>query len=481
MAKKTNTNRRDFLKITAAGAAGIALTSSVGTIFAKQAASIGKSPLNKWPGRVVVNFNKAAVTASSNSAAVPDVIKTMIDDSIKRLTEQTEIGAAWKAIFPDSLTATSKIAIKVNTLNSGSVAPHWSSVKAMTDGLQLMTVGGAAFPAANITIYDMNNGDNPSIDNLTLAGYKTENFPTIAILKDTAIDGTDGALGNRKYASTLKKADYLINVFGARGHDIPPAGSKFSMGFKSHYGTYFDANGMHDGLPDKMRSLNCTGPVYNKQVLNVCVGIFGTNEGRGPSNPADVFSTYSKKIDTSSTCQCPTTVVMSTDPISAEAQSIKILRMNKSASFAVADMPDYLKASAGIDVAGFTPTHNIGVIDEVQMDVRRIMNGQIIAVKDPAARLAMGGIMVSAHQIQGHSTFIDFTLPKDHFGNQAQLEIFDAKGSLTRLFSQKVMGIRNNVSWDEKDAMGNKVAKGMYVVRLTSGIVRASSQFSIVR
>ncbi len=480
MAKKTATNRREFLKITAAGAAGIALTSQIGPVFAKQAASAVKSPLNKWPGRVVVNFNKAAVTGS-NPVAAPDVIKTMVDDSIKRLTDQTEIGAAWKAVFPDSLSATSKIAIKVNTLNSGTVAPHWSSVKAMTDGLQLMSVGAAAFPAANITIYDMNNG-TAAENRLSQAGYKADNFPGVNIVTDTAIDGTDGALENRKYASTLKAADYLINVFGARGHDIPPEGSRFSMGFKSHYGTYYDANGMHGNVPGNLRAINCTGPVYNKQVLNVCIGIFGTNEGRGPSNPADVFSTYSKKIDTSSTCQCPTTVIMSTDPISAEVQGVKILRMNKGASFAKDDMPGYLKSCAGIDVTGLTPTHNIGVIDETQMDIRRIVNGQIIAVKDPGRAAAnRTGSMVSAHQIQGHSTFIDFSLPKEHFGNQAKIEIFDAQGSLARSFSHKVMGVRNNVSWDEKDSKGNNVSKGMYVVRLSSGTVREASQFSIVR
>jgi hypothetical protein len=341
-------------------------------------------------------------------------------------------------------------------------------------------VGGAAFPAANITIYDMNNGTGEN--RLSTAGYKAENFPGISIVTDTAIDGGDGALSNRKYASTLKAADYLINVFGARGHDIPPDGSKFSMGFKSHYGTYADPDpGLHQDVPEKLRAINTSGPVYNKQVLSVCVGIFGTNEGKGPQGAADVFSTYSKKIDASSTCLCPATVVMSTDPISAEVQSIKILRLNKAASFATADLPGYLKSSAGIDVAGLTPTHNLGTIDETQMDIRRIMNGQIIAVKDPTARLAMGGIMVSAHQVQGHSTFIDFAVPSDHLGKQAKIEIFDAKGSLARTFSQKVMGIRNNVSWDEKDSKGNMVAKGMYVVRLSSGTVQEASQFSIMR
>jgi hypothetical protein len=480
MAKKTSTNRRDFLKITAAtGAAGIALTSGVARVFAKPAAS-GRSPLNKWPGRVVVNFNKAAVTASSNPAPVPDVIKTMVDDSIKRLTGETDIGAAWKAVFPDSLAATSKIAIKVNTLNSGSVAPHFAAVQAMVAGLKAMTVGGAAFSPANITIYDMNNGSG---SRLTEAGYTAANFPDVTIVQDTAVDGTDGAMDNRKYASTLKNAAFLINVFGVRGHNIPPEGSRFSLGFKSHYGTYLDAEKMHDDVPGRLHAMNCTGPVYNKQVLSACIGIFGTNEGKIPTASADTFSVYSKKIDASSTCLCPTTVILSTDPISAEMQGVKVIRMNKDGgAFTTDAMPGYLKASAGIDVTGLTPTHNIGVIDEAQMDVRRIINGQAIAVKNPTqAAGSIGAAMVMAQQVLGHSTFIDFSLPRDHYGKEAKLEIFDMKGSLTRTFAQKVQGARNHVSWDERDVSGNKVAKGMYVVRLSSGSIQRSTRFSIMR
>jgi hypothetical protein len=483
MAMKRSTERREFLKMTAAGAAGIALTSGVRNVFSRSlSGGADKSPLNKWPGRVVVNFNKAAVKGSG-ATAQPDVIKTMVDDSIKRLTDQTELGAAWRAIFPDALTATSKIAIKVNTLNSGLPAPHWSSVKAMTDGLQLMDLSGTKFPAANITIYDMNNGSTTE-NRLSQAGYKTDNFPGgINIITDIAEDGGDGALNNRKYAKTLKTADYLINVFGARGHDIPPAGSQFSMGFKSHYGTYFDANGMHGDVPGNLRAINALGPVYNKQVLNVCIGIYGTNENRGPTQTAENFTTYALKIDSSSTTQCPTTIILSTDPISAEMQAIKILRMNKTGgAFGVSDMPPYLKSCAGIETTGLSPTHDLGEIDEAKMDIRRILNGEIVAAKNPpllSGSRPIAGIW--AHQVKGHSTFIDFTLSKEHFGRQAIIEITDARGGVMREFSQKVLGVNNQFSWDERDRRGNMAAQGIYFVRLSCGPDRHTTQFSIVR
>ena len=487
MEKNKAAGRRDFLKMTAAGAAGIALTSGVGKVFSKPTSGNPVSPLNKWPGRVVVNFNKSAVSSASIPKIGADqmvVIKKMMDDSILLLTRETtlgtDVGAAWKAVFPATLSATSKIAIKVNTLNYSTPAPHWSAVKAITDGLKLMDVH---IPAANITIYDMNNG-LPADNRLSQAGYTTENFPDgIGIVTDTPIDGTDGAVNNRKYASTLKNADFLINVFGARGHSQPPEGSQFSMGFKSHYGTYEKINEaeFHENLLLKVRDFACTGPVYNKQVISICVGIYGTNEGKGPDASADLFSTYAKKIDSTAGSN-PTTIIMSTDPISAEVQGIKILRMNKNKAYGVSDMPPYLQAAAGIETTGFSPTHNLGKINEADMDIRHILNEQIVAVKNPMAASAnMSGAMIRAHQIKGHSTFIDFTLSSEHVGKDALVEIFNAQGVLARSYTHKVLGVRNSLSWDERDVSGSAVSSGMYVIRLSSGLVRQSSQFSIIR
>ena len=66
MGKRKTTGRRDFLKMTAAGAAGMALSSGWGVkVFSKPLAAVGRSPLNKWPGRVAVNFNKAAADGSA--------------------------------------------------------------------------------------------------------------------------------------------------------------------------------------------------------------------------------------------------------------------------------------------------------------------------------------------------------------------------------------------------------------------------------
>jgi hypothetical protein len=481
MGKNISKERRNFLKMTAAGAAGLAIASKMDPIFASPSAVKAVGPGNKWPGRVAINFNKAAIGASGADATV---IKKMVDDAIMLLTKETTVGAAWKAVFPSSLTATSKIAIKINTLNPGLPAPHWSSVKAITDGLALMDLNGSPFPAGNITIYEMNfqNG-GPS-----KAGFTAANFgSSVHIVEDSPVDGGDGALSNHTYASSLKNADFLINVFSPRGHMLPPAGSRFTLAFKSHYGTYSNPNTtLHPNNvfnTQYLRDINCTGPVFNKTVLLMCSGIYGMNESNGPSGIADNYTTYAQSIDKTSTTQCPTTIMVSTDPISIEMQSIKMMRINKSAAYAVANLPPYLQAAAGMTVTGFTTSYNIGTIDESQMDIRKIINGISTPVLGPVA----GGIAVfragiAAHQIKGYNTtFIEFKLPDGHVGKDASVEIYDSRGAIVRKFIQKVLGVQNHFSWDETDIAGKMAGQGMYVALLSSGSVHESTRFMIVR
>jgi hypothetical protein len=480
MSESKPSSRRKFMKTAAAGAAGIVLASKVDPVFSAPAAAPAYGAGNTWPGRIVINFNKNAVNTSL--AANQAVITTMVDDAIKLLTGETSVGAAWKAIFPASLTATSKIAIKTCTLNPGIAAPHPFSVMAITQGLQQMDFGGAKFPASGISIYDMNNGV-PSANNLGQAGYTAARFPGIAIVTDTPVAGGDGALNHRPYASTLKNADFLISVFSPRGHTIPPAGSKFTLGFKSHYGTYSSPTDLHTNVPSNMREMICTGVVYNKTVLNVLSGMYGMDEGNGPTGDADDYTTYSQKIDPAAASMCPTTLMLSTDPISIEMQSIKLMRMNQvpEGAYTTIAMPSYLKSSAGITVPDLTSTYNVGIIDEAQMDIRRIING-VSAVHNPLSNHAVGRSRLAVSQIKGtNNTFIEFTVPEEHFGAEARIEIHDARGALVRTLSRTVHGAVNSLPWNETDAQGAIVGRGMYVAHLVSGNVQVSAPFTIVR
>jgi hypothetical protein len=476
-------SRRSFLKGSAATAAISMVGGSALNILGAETATtaLAKGPGNKWEGRVVVNFNK---NATDGATANESVIKQMVNDAILLLSDQTTIGEAWKAIFPSTLTAQSKIAIKINILNNSNPAPHPFSVMAITEGLQQMDFNGTKFPATNITIYDMNNSSS-----MSSAGYTAARFPNIKLVKDSmgsgytdgAIDSTITSASREQYATTLHNSDFLINVFSPRGHQ--PYAEKFSLGFKSHYGTYSAKYHVADQTSRFLRDINCTGPVFNKTVLSVCSGIFGLWEGTGPTGDAQDYSTYSKSMDTTSTNANPTTIIMSTDPVSCDMQAIKMMRINKALAYATTNLPKYLRASGGITGALTDTIYNIGIIEESAMDVRKIINGTAVtAVKNTHLQTNDSHTKISASQLRGQNiTFIEYVVPSSYVNQKATVEILSLNGTKINEFQNSIQGVANHFSWDEKDKIGRQVSAGMYVVKLQSGSLSTLTQLSIVR
>jgi hypothetical protein len=472
-------SRRSFLKSTAATAAVATVASApFKDAFAATTSALSAGPGNKWPGRVVVNFNKDAVKGTTIQ---PDTVIKMIDESIKLLTGEKTVGAAWKSIFPTTLSAQSKIAIKVPLgCAAQNVAPHWSSVKAMIDGLLQMDIGGAKLAASNITVYDMRCSNK-----FTSYGYTAENLGAgVNIVYDSEGSGyTDGA-NNKQYAKSLHNADFLMNVFRAGGHATYVEG--LSLGFKNHYGTYPIDHG-ESTAKTYLRDINCTGVVLKKNVLSVCVGIFGAKEGSGsPGSAAISYTNYVKTLDSSigDTAYPPCTIIMSTDPVTSEMQTIKMMRLNNSPAkdYSVNAMPQYLKGSAGVS-GGVTPLSNVGIIDETKMDIRKIINGQVVSTRiqnaSDTSMFSNGTLHVkSLHTVK--STFIEFNLP-EKIGEKASIEIYSINGMLLYNTIIGISGVNNHISWDERDRSGRHVGNGTYLITVTSGSVKLSSKVSIVR
>jgi hypothetical protein len=464
MKNKYNTPRRDFLKMAAAGTAGLAVLRPQELLASPMA--LAKGPGNKWEGRVVVNFNKAAVTGTQT--VNEQVVKTMVGDAIKLLTNEATVGSAWKAIFPAALTAQSKIAIKINILNNG---------LPVAQGLQQMDFSGTKFPAANITLYDMNNGNT-----MDSAGFTAARFPNVYRVKDTAQAFGDGAMNNRSYARSLNACQFLINVFSPRGQGSDV--ENFTLGFKSHFGTYSNPQGLH-GAPalGALRDFNCTGPVYQKLVLSMCSGLFGMNESNGPTGDAANYSTYAKTMDPSVTTQAATTIIMSTDPVSAEMQAIKMMRLNKSPAglYTVAALPAYLRASAGVS-GTLTPVYIIGIIDESKMDVRRIINGTAITTerhgRSMQGKPSRDGLVIQ--RIPNAGVFVEYTLTDATGAETAHVEIRNSRGALVRTLSDQIHGCRNQLAWDERTDAGTRVPGGVYAVHLAVGGRRLVGRVTII-
>ena len=461
------------------------------TVLANQASStLSPGPGNKWPGRVVINFNKNAIKEDSMSSLDPAVVQQMVDDSILCLTGESSLGAAWKAVFPSSLTAQSKIAIKVYSA-SPQTPSNWEAIKAMTDGLQQMDFNGTKFPAANITLYEGNASNRHS-----QAGFTAANLPGIKIEywgRDQFADGTGneaaGEIKDRAYAPTLKNADFLINAFNSHGTNA--SWSSFTLGFKNHCGTYelfkpidihYSGNSNATELcQQSLRDMNCTGPIYKKTVLSACIGLVSNFEGVGPLKYPDDYSKYCRLMDPTSTCRNSNTIIMSTDPISCEMQTVKMMRMTKGGKYGVSDMPKYLQASGGVSGALSGTVYNIGVIDESKMEIRHVLNGTTSIAQLPQVSDGSALTDLAASQLRGHAvTFIEYRLPSGHIGKQASISIYSLKGALIRKETKNVLGAINHFSWDNKDRAGRKVTKGTYIVEVKSGKVSLSRQFKIV-
>lgn len=475
-------SRRSFLKSAAAVTAATASAGTVQSVLGKPVATTAGTSLNKWRGRVAINFNKDAVTDYAKKTVNSEKIATMVDETIMQLSGKETVGDAWKEIFPATLTPTSKIAIKTNFYALSICVPP-EVLLAMVTGLRKMVIDGAAF-TGDITIYEANTSNGFEQAGYNAAAFNADNIK-VTLLKATMADGKDPAEGETKYASLIDNVDFLINTFSARGHESYTEG--VSLGFKSHYGTYINApmSTIHatPGFSQRVRNLHCTGVISKKQVLSVSCAFYCNNEGDSMgSTGTKPFTTYVNKIDAAATCESPSTLIMSTDAVSCEMQAIKILRINKSKPYGINDMPKYLRASAGITGALTDTTYDIGEIDEAKMDIRKTINGAsttpLRSYSPPSASHPTALLKVTSFQHQ-RTTHFEYKLPASLQGCSAQLSVVDLTGKLVFSTGLTVNGILNHFSWNQKTARGATIGNGRYIAELTAGTTICRELFLI--
>ncbi len=477
-------NRRTFLKNTAAATAATVLPGTVKTVLGRPAVVKVESGPNKWRGRVAINFNKNAVKDLAKKEVDSTVVTKMVDDTIKLLSGKSTVGEAWKEIFPSTINAESKIAIKTN-FYALPICPAPEVLLAIVQGLREMTFDGTAF-TGDITIYEANTSNTFAQAKYDEASFNSANAK---LLKATIKDGSDPATGETQYAAILDQADFLINVFSARGHNDYTEG--FSLGFKSHYGTYINQpiSTIHSltGYPQRVRNLQCTGVISKKQVLSVSCAFFCNNEGDTMgSTSTKSFTNYVKTMDPEATCESPSTIIMSTDAISCEMQAIKLLRLNKNpaGNYGVNDMPKYLRASGGVSGALSDKTYDIGEIDESKMDVRKIIND--VVVTPVGARNGRPALerpresFLRVTPLRGQKvTHFEFKLPSSLQNAPAHLTVHDLMGRLIFSRETAVCGILNHFSWNQRATDGSPVAGGKYVGTLKARGILNTVTFSL--
>jgi len=256
---KINLTRKQFIQISAAGAAGLlagcqavppAATpippAPTADAAARRAELIRKYPV--VPSRVVQTHGEGVWESDALS---PAALRRMLDTSITRLTGLTDAREAWAALFsPDD-----RVAIKVNAFRNSIIFTHVPLVTAVTDALQ-----DAGVPANQIVLYDFLTSE------LETAGF--------TINRDgdgVRCYGSEG--GYKEYSDVggtavqlspiLNDCTALINMPVLKSHMI--SGITFAM--KNHFGSTNNASSLHYPIGEKMAGLNALPQIKDRTRL----------------------------------------------------------------------------------------------------------------------------------------------------------------------------------------------------------------------
>jgi len=243
--------RRDFLKITAAGAAGLAMTRAdrafaawpgTGTLAVnpnisnmRVVACVDTKMIKNTPANMTFALENAAVDAAR--------LQANMDAMAMQLADQTTADAAWKAIFRSSKAwAATKVAIKVNAIESRNMARV-----AVVQKFCTVLAGFGVLPA-NIIIYDGQATYAGGASNYTtfFGLNDASKTPAVVSTNNSALGGTISAAipGGSSANCTADIAngtiDMLINIANNKGHDLM---GRATLSMKNHFGTFAP---MHD-------------------------------------------------------------------------------------------------------------------------------------------------------------------------------------------------------------------------------------------
>lgn len=407
-------DRRNFMKsVSLAGIAGLILPRR-----ALAASSAGNS-------RVIILDDTAATSGTTINASV---VQSMISSGIRSLGQRSDVGEAWKALLP-GVTATSKIGIKVNCINS-SMSSHPAVANAVANTLMQMTFNGTPFPANNVIIFERCEAE------LTGAGYKINTSATgvRCFATDTAGVGesaeTYDVAGVPQNLSRIvtEIIDILINLAILKHH----SGCGVTLCLKNHFGTVGWPPSLHGNYVNPYAAaLSNVGPIKAKQKVNIIDALYGIRTG-GPDGPPQ----FAAK-----------TIIMSTDIVATDYWGRQLLADNGCTETVYAGY---------IDVAA--TTYGLGTNDPANMDVVRIHNPSTMGV-EPVTVPGKVQLYQNFPNPFNPSTYIQFDLdrPRD-----VRLRVVDLAGRVVQTLVDGPMPAGAHKLFFD----GRNLASGAYICEL---------------
>jgi hypothetical protein len=459
-------NRRDFLKTSAAGAAGLMATGAgVKTVFGKTSAGGWTTGMAINPGisnlRVAwIKDNKMLNNGeqtgygdlgSANGKADAALVKTNLDKCAMALANTEKADDAWKKIFQKPTTKEWKdvtAAIKVNML--GSYQPVRPVLKAICDGLK---AAGVEFK--NITVYDATKDGCIGAYGGFYGDVKTSNG-----------SGSWKCNVNEDATNVIKDVDILISCVANKCHQ---GWGKYTLNLKNHIGS------VRYHCPDNdehLAKINQSDAIIGnpgpgkppKQQLCVVDSLFGSINGDWgggtdlPSPCVLIMGTLAPSVDLACVQKVKKDIMKGNPDVN------RMTSLFKNFGYADADATTVLKDTGSSEAT-------IGGWVDAKAYVPTVATKQPTLESSPTGRTV--DFSVNAPGYLPTST----KLVINHSSNMS-LSVTNLQGRLVRSLELPA-NMSNSVIWDGRDNTGRLVRSGRYIATIRSGNSVVTSKFTM--
>jgi uncharacterized protein (DUF362 family) len=452
--------RREFLRNTALGTAGLVIGSRIVNPGALLATG-NPAPKNS---KIVRAYHE---DATSGLVVNQEPVSDMVHAAVKELTGIADLAAAWKSLFP-GIHAAQRVSIKIN-LACGDVPTHPEVVNAIIEGLRMMDLGGEQLPEENIIVWDWDNAffcaqtgypqnwGGPGVQ------YVGTDHPSLGFDYGVSfpIHHPHDSTTNHSPSKLLTQhTDHLINAGVIKDH----SDSGVTLCLKNHYGSFsgipvsqmhthsYYGDGHTRGEPELNRVLrDKMGDKTRLFLVDSILGLYDGGPGYIPPYHTPPNWVYNS-------------VIVGFDPVAVDrVGTVKINEERVRNGVATVD-PSHVYTSAD-------EPYNLGTDDMASIDLVEIDAANPTGL--PLSPAAMSGgikLMNPYPNPAQQGCTIRFECAAEA---RAKVTIVDVRGRKVRqIASSRFSAGDHNLPWDGKDDAGRMLASGVYFCKMeTAGAV----------
>jgi hypothetical protein len=376
--------------------------------------------------------------ATSGSSVNESVVQIMVDESIKALTGISDVGEAWKSLFP-GITESSTIGLKVNCINE-SLPGHPIVANCIVNGLTQMVVGAGNFMRNNVIIWDRTDSE------LTSCGYAIYdgNDPHTVRCFGTNHSGEYydsscplAVAGYTVYPSSIlsQRCDFLVDLAAFKNHDR----AQVTLSMKNHYGSINNPGSLHGGycspgIPSLSQQIRDVITPHDIQKIFIVDALFGSIRF-GPGGSAD--------------CN-PKKLLMSFDPVACDYRGWELINEERlghgwsQIAWPVYHIQDAAQAPYNLGTTDVTLVEINNPTPVEESHVAQSLNSMLTIAPNPVRRTAV------------------ITIALTH-ASAVRLDVIDSSGRMCQhIFNGNLGSGTHHVSFNRSKSLSS----GTYFVRM---------------